>query len=312
MNNINIISNFTNYQYDRTKDPAWTAPLAVNVALLIFALWVLISLIHHGIKTGKWKNIKTNKDEKLNKGIVYTLVIVTAVFCFLRLFFSLVCMNVGFSPDENLVCAVLVEILAVTYTFNIFSAMVFLWLRQRIFYSNRLLGESYSKFTKILSLASILIIFFGGLVGFLVNRILTYRLTSSFGCWVVFPSEGIVLQLILIFCLTTFGQCTLLGLFVYALRKSSQDKVSKASPCKSKRSVKLVLRRTFIIAVLSIVTDAMVPWSALVWDVPRAVTSIYNANAFLNMILVIFSFANFKQLIFSPCINYVHKKRSRL
>ena len=305
MNNTSIALNFT--KYNRIKDPAWTAPLAISVILLVFTLWVLISLIHHGIKTGKWKNIKTNKEEKLSKGIAYTLVIVTAVFCFLRLLFSIVYMNVGFSPDENLVCAVLVEILAVTYSFNIFSAMTFVWIRQRIFYSNRLLGEGYSKFTKTFSLASILIIFLGGLVGFLVVRILTYRFSSSTGCLAVFPSEGIVLYLILIFCLTTFGQCTLLGLFIYALKKLSQNKISKAKSSNSKYSVKSILRRTFIIAVLSIVADAMVPWSALVWDAPRAVTAMYNANAFLIMMLTIFSFANFKQLIFSPFINYLNK-----
>ena len=289
--------------YDRMKDPGWFIPFAVNVILLLAALWVLISLIHHGIQTGKWKNTKTNTAERLNKGLVYTVVVFTAMFCFIRLLFSLIFMNVGFTDNENLVCGVFVELLAITYACNIGSAMIFLWLRQRIFFTNFLLRVSYSKFTKTFSVASILIILIGGFVGFLVVRILTIRFSSSLGCMAVFPSEGIVLYLVLIFCLTTFGQCTLLSLFIYALTKTkiSEQEEPDLNSSTSVTSINSVLRRTFIVAVFSIVTDALLPWSAFVWNIPRAVTAVYNINSFLNMILVIFSFADFKQMFFSPC-----------
>ena len=369
-NSSNPRSSFADY--DRTREADWIAPVTINVILMLSTFWMLISLIHHGIQTGKWKNITKKKAEKLNRGLVYTSVVVTAIFCFLRLLFSFIYMNVGFAPGENLVCAVFAELVAVTYACNIFSAMTFLWLRQRIFYTHRLLRVGYSKITKAFSVASIVIIYTGGLTGFIWLRASTVRFASRVGCRAItiFPPERVVLYLILIFLLTSFGQFTLLGLFIHALKRANtqsqttdnyfhsikkddlelnacecqnqinssengvdgetavsalsssisnsgileadetqaQPSLTVARDKRSKQlksnvvSLKSVFKRTFIFAVISVLADAVVPAAVAVRGFPRAVLLIYDLNAFLSLVFVVFSFVNFKRMIFSPCL----------
>ena len=361
MNESNISANFTEYDY--TKETSWIIAISINVVLLFSTLWVLISLIHHGIQTEKWKNIPTSKSEKLNTGVVYSCVVAIAVFCFARLFFSIASMNVGYSKDDFAICVVMVETVSVAYACNIFSAMTFLWLRQRIFYTHRLLNVSYSKFTKVFSVISIFVIYVGGSIGFIWLRASSVQSTHRiFGCTsrTIFPPERTALYLVLIFSLTSFGQFTLLGLFIHALRsanynpnKTPKTSVSsaqistitknsslsnssihrkgsepmsstahnnnirnEASPQNSSAvyvgknkvnnnaSVKSTLKRTFIFAVVSVLADAFVPWAVALRNYRRAVLLIYNFNAFLNLMFVIFSFANFEKLIFSPCFKY--------
>ena len=166
-----IPQNFT--FYERMKQPDWIAPVTVNLLILPSCLWILISLIHHGIKTGKWIKKCAKPSEKLNSGHVYTSVVMGAVFCLLHSLCILIYYCIGYQENENVACDVLLTIVFGFYAGQIFSTMTFLWLRQRIFYSNPMLKLYYSKTIKAISIVSIVIIYSGGLCGFILLRVVT-------------------------------------------------------------------------------------------------------------------------------------------
>ena len=274
---------------------------------------------------------------------MYTSVVVTAFFCFVLLLFSLICMNVGFTEDEDLVYHVIHTVILLVLGFNIFSAMIFLWLRQRVLFNHRLLNVAYSKFTKMLSFASILIILIG-----LLSALFTFTIQSTYrssptGCMYIGRSYKIALGFV--FLVTFFGQCTLLGSFVYAPKKTKPPNVKNTGTqlplskvqnsnksainnveidnnCSSstnissvtniethhsnsrKRSlIKLLVRRTVAAAIFSILIDFLTPWLALLFRqfYRLRYVLLYDINAFLNTVFLIFSFADYKSMIFSIC-----------
>ena len=341
MNIINISSNLTDN--DRTKEAGRIAAITITTVLLFSDLWILISLIHHGIQTGKWRKIMTNREEKLNGGLVYSSVVMTASFCALRLMLTLIHLNVGYNEGEDAICDLFAILVSVAYSCTIFSAMAFLWLRQRVFYTHRLLRVSYSRFTKTLSVSSIFLTFGSALFGFSVSRLHSKNFSSRFGCMATLPPpRDIALYLMLILLLATLGQAALLGLFFYALKKLKPSKTktnvnacqssspnqsienqmgnsnnvqthenssfacavvqTETNQIQSKAPVHLALRRTLILAVFTFLSDAFFPWTFFAWSSVRGGTVIFNINVFLNTIFVIFSFTNFKQMLFSPYI----------
>ena len=119
---MNISLNFTDN--DRTKQAGWIAAATITMVLLFSNLWILISLIHHGIQAGKWRKI-INHEEKLNRGLVYSSVATTASLCALRLMFTLIYLNVGYNEGENTICDVFATLVSVAYSCTTFSAVAF-------------------------------------------------------------------------------------------------------------------------------------------------------------------------------------------
>jgi len=56
----------------------WILPVTFNVILLFITLFILFSMTHYGVKTGKWKRNHAFCIEKLNGDWVYTLALVLA------------------------------------------------------------------------------------------------------------------------------------------------------------------------------------------------------------------------------------------
>ena len=130
-------------------------PNAVVTCLLTLALWITISLIHFGIKTGKWRLLKTqNHVNKLNIGHIYTFVVVCGLMVVFYDLVNLVYMNIEFAIDVYKLdeyCDSLSDLAYNTHALIIFTTIIFLWLRQRTFFQNHLLNVNYSKCVKVLS-----------------------------------------------------------------------------------------------------------------------------------------------------------------
>ena len=58
--------NSFNVFYDYTMQLDWLIAILLNVFFMTSTAWILVSLVHFGIKTGKWKQIQRNNEEKLN------------------------------------------------------------------------------------------------------------------------------------------------------------------------------------------------------------------------------------------------------
>ena len=96
-----------------------------------------------------------------------------------------------------------------------------------------------------------------------------------------------------------------------------RDSVIKLSPAFRRTTTNLVsriLRRTFVFAVLSLSTDIfLLVFSNYIVQTHghrRVPSMIYDINSFLNLILVILSFVQYKEMMTSPCRIQVHNRVS--
>ena len=196
--------------------------LAVNVLILIIVIWIFISLIHYAVKYKKWRQNSRNQSEQLNAGLIYVCVIFCAGYCLFYDVAVLVYSAARFTTISVEICNYLSDALHFLYASVILSINLFLWLRQRVFYSNKALKVKFKKQIAVFSFLSIFIIFSGGLVGLLLVTI-PYDVTSSvYGC-IDEPSRNSYRNtaFYVIIISVVFGQSSLCFLFIYALKKST-------------------------------------------------------------------------------------------
>ena len=238
MNN-SITSAMNSSFYDRTKEANWIIPVTVTVLMLTANFWIIISLSHHGVKTGKWMKKRTKTVDKLSSGVIYSSVLVIAVFCFLRLLFSFVLMNIGFSENESVSCGAISDAVFVIYFFVVFSTAVFLWLRQRVFFTHPILKANYSKTVKFFSFASIVFIFVTGIIVLAVRRLGSLHLSSLEGCkfnvTAAMQNQSLNLEygqpfyVLFVILSGSLGQVMLLCLFIYGMKKAGQTNTKAKS-----------------------------------------------------------------------------------
>jgi len=219
--NGTILSNDTDTEdfFSRTKDPDWIIPFTINILLIVITIIILISLVYYGIKTGKWRQSHTCNYDKLNAGIVYTFLVACGVSCLFRYTANQVYMNVGFRRDEDELCEAAADTAFVSYAMVLFSVSMFLWFRQKAFYTNRMLSFKSSNPVRIISFGSIILILGGGFSYLLLYTIPTNYASSSRGCYFVIQKSLIVTYNVFIVILIVVAQILLLCLFVYPLMK---------------------------------------------------------------------------------------------
>ena len=353
MNVINTTTRYGNYtEYQTQAD--WIVPMAVTSFLVVATLWILISLIFYGIKTNKWKKMNFNNYEKLNAGLVYTSVVICAVLCLVRLGINLVYMNVGFSEKRrNQLCNSLFDAMGVMYGMVILATYVFLWLRQRVFYVNRMLNIIYNNMVRLFSAFSIFVIVTCGVCVLIFSTIPNDHFSSPDGC-IYKPDRRLFIGYYASIVLFIFvGNAVLFGLFTHGLRKanevpppfrsrgnqnsfdlnaesgeSSRNKnmqyptgtivrmvngrrsirlVTHNTPVPTSDLVKTVLKKTFFFAVVSVACDISLQVLLYFTNVHRrTVTTLFNVNAFLNVLFIIFSFVQYKKMLFSPCYSKIN------
>jgi len=215
-----IITNSTQINYTERID--WIIPIAINIFLIFLSIWVLISLVHYGIKTKKWSQTERSNLEKLNAGLVYTSAVVCAIACLFRYIFTMIHFNIGFSDDEDLLCDILSDLTSTFYTLVLFSSALFSWSRQRFFYSNRMLNVNYTKTMRFFSKFSIGIIVVFGLGVLIFSVVPNDHPSSPDGCtYKVANNYFRIAYWVCIVVALTLGQVTLFCLFVHALRTVS-------------------------------------------------------------------------------------------
>ena len=198
-------------------------PNAIVCCSIILTLWTTISLIHYGIKTGKWRQLKRqNQAEKLNIGPIYFSIVCCGVLALTYDSAGLAFINIGFTNKHNSVlnnyCDSVSDLVYISYASVLVSTAVFFWLRQRVFFQNRLLNANYNKPVKLLSSLSLL------LTVALSIGVLTFNIypndheASEDGC-VYYPKEEMKIGYwVSIVSVILFCQGMFLGLFIYALR----------------------------------------------------------------------------------------------
>ena len=330
----------TNEVYIRWQKLDWIIPEVINGVLILLTLWIFLSLIFFGVKSKKWKKAMQNNFEKLSGGSVLTAAVVCALVTLGRLVVSQFVINVGFSESSDEICEAVTDAGIVLYCATLFAVYVFLWLRQSIFYTNSMLNTEYSKLLRFFSGLSIVFIFVGGLVALLINTIPVNYPSTIEGCTykaVDSTFDAILVAICTLVLLT--GQITLVALFVYPLRKRSDQECfscaddctttvrsdypsksqsdianvtenldehinEKSRPNKHKSQINCIMRRSVVFATIAIATDIcflLVSTYALPHSTHRRIpTILYDVSSFLNLVFVVSSFICWKKILTAP------------
>ena len=215
----------TAFSVNYTEQLDWILPITLNLISVVAEIWLLGSLVHYGIKTKKWKELRRGNPDKLNSGAVYTALVACAVGCIAHSFVNVFYITLGFNLGEDELCDSLGDASSCTYGLTVLTVQTFLWTRQRAFYANRMLNVNYNKKVRLFSTASIIIIFTAG-TSVLVFNIYPDDHTSTLDGCRYKPDDSLrVGYWASVVIVIVFGQMSLLGLFVYALTQTrSQDK----------------------------------------------------------------------------------------
>ena len=341
--NWNISANFSSDECkDITNRLDWILPITATVLLLVFTSWILISLTHFGIKTKKWRSIQSSNPDILSAGLVYGSVVLGAAFCLLRYSLSLVFMNVGFEENEHELCDTMADLSFTANVFVLLAVVFFLWFRQRIFYTNRMLNVNYGKPLKAFS--SVLIILLLGIVLTitLLNTIPNNHYSSKCGCIYKPDENNRTSYWIPTTIAVIFGELALASLFIYPIKQSimatshthataSHENTStngwlnskeaeielstvetyrpSRAPTQSRQrnssKVQTILTKTLTFAVMSILTNVFLQIFAHYVAEPsghrRYPHLLSNLNALLNLLFLVFSFTQYREMLTSPC-----------
>ena len=361
MNVVNISSlpakpETTIFDEDHTQQLDWIIPVAITIASITVGVWFLVSLIHYGIKTGKWHRNHRGSSDKLNAGMVYTSVVVSSALCIFYFVINLIYIVRGFNLDEDAFCEVFGDATSSSYALILLAGQTFLWLRQRTFFTNRMLNVKYSQRVKFVSGISIIIIYASGISVLIFNVYPNDYKASLDGCLYMPNNELRVGYWISIVVVVLCGQATLLGLLVYALTqtRSTQRKsfagllkefcfcqqpddspvspisnfslgskssfngkvffvsypVSPTLPVRNSQAaiIRLILRKTLILAILSILTDVFILLFIHYVIDPnshrRFPVVVGDIGGLFNLFLLIFSFVQFREMLISPCVKH--------
>ena len=208
---------------DRTTKLDWLIPTIVNLVLIVITTFILVSLVHYGLTSGKWRGQSTSQVDKLNAGVVYSFLIVCAVTCIGRYISNQIYMNVGFDYNNDSLCEVAGDAAFAFYVLVIASVFLFLWFRQKAFYTNNMLAFKTTKCIRVLSYSSSFLITVSALPYVLYTIGRNGFETGPTGCANKFESDKSSYFWIYIVFLIVLSQLLLLCLFIYPVLQIGRD-----------------------------------------------------------------------------------------
>ena len=306
--------------------------LGIYVILMILDMWIIISLIHFGIKTKKFRRLQHGNPDSLSSGRIYLSVVVCSIATFL--FHLVVAMKDNIKLQTNEFCDLMTDMIQIMWTMCAFSIVLFLWFRQRGLYTAFLPMAHISKSLNVFSFIIIFVTFFSGVIGLILLIVPNDNVASPIGC--VKKKEKNLFPLIIAVSTMIFSQVSLLFVFVQAMLKwhgsSLKARWKLLLFCKRKTAIERshvreqpvdrtrtivhnVIRKTTIFAALSLLFDLVVVSLTLLFskgDQERYFVSVLGAfSTSMNLCFVILSFTTWKEMITSPCKTSRHEPQSR-
>ena len=304
--------------------------LGFYILLMTMDMWIIISLIHFGIKTRKWRRLQLGNPDSLSSGRIYLSVVFCSVASFVYHAVVAVYRNIGFHQNKDKLCDAMSDLNKITYAMCSFSVVLFLWLRQRTLYTAFLPTAHFTKTLKVFSFLIIFFASFGAILGLILSTIPDDYVASPIGC--VYKKNGSfrLPSLVVLAGTLIFTQVSLLAVFIHALlamHKSSEETRWKSLLyCKRKPSIEQtniteqphqtivhnIIRKTIIFAALSVLSDLLVASSSLLFPQQgnrRDILSILSTlSVSMNLCFVILSFVAWKDMMTSPCRTFTCQK----
>ena len=293
--------------------------LSFYIVLMIVDLWLIISLIHYGIKTKKWRGLQPWNPNLLNSGRIYLSVVICSVAAFVYHLFVAVYYNIEFRNNEDTLCKVIGCISIITYGFCFLSVILFLWFRQRMLYTAFLPLAHFTKSLKFFSFIIIFVTFFLVVVGVILS--ISVVIFTRVGCFLQNDSNLQLAAIASFVCAMIFSQVSLLVIFIHALLSSQGFNVKKRSLfcCKHQPEnrqkanrtgimVNKIVKKATVFAALSLLSDLLALLLSLPYLLQDKQNEIYSVLASLSVSMklyfVILSFIVWKDMITSPCKSF--------
>ena len=297
--------------------------LGFLIVLMIVDLWLIISLIHYGIKTTKWRRLQPGNPNSLSSGRIYLSVIICSITAFFYHLFYAAYLNVGFQENEDSLCKAMISMASIGYISCFLSIILFLWFRQRTLYTAFL---PVTRFTKPLNFFSFIIIFvsfFLGVVGIILAILANAVNSTSAGCDLQNENSLQLIAFASIGSTIIFSQVSLLLLFIYALLSlygfdvkkrwkflfcyKRQPSINEPTD-RTRIIVSKIIKKVTLFAALSLLFDLLIVCLAFLYPRQGSRIEILSLLPFvttsMNLYFVILSFIAWKDMIISPCKSF--------
>ena len=102
--------------------------LGVYVVLMTVDVWIIISLIHFGIKTKKWRYLQRGNPDLLSSGWIYLSVIFCSVLAFVYHLVIALYLNREYQGGDDELCDSISDAVILLFGFCALFVCFFLWL----------------------------------------------------------------------------------------------------------------------------------------------------------------------------------------
>ena len=302
--------------------------MSFYIVQMIVNIWLIISLIHYGIKTKKWRRLQSDNPNTLSTRWIYLSVIICSVATFFHHIFVAVYRNVGFHQSEDKLCSWIFDMVVITYCSCFLSVTFFLWFRQRTLYTSFI---SAAHFTKPLKFFSFIIIFVSmalGIIGLISWIVISHNIASQNGCTFKNNRNSKLLTFVFSASFIIFSQISLLIMFIHALfaiqnldkknrwkaffccKPQPLNEHTREQPADRTRTIvgKIIRKATFF-ATLSLLSDLLVISLTLLYSRQgnrhEIISVLGSLSVSMNLYFVILSFITWKDMITSPCKSFI-------
>ena len=278
------------------------------------SFYLIIILTFHLIKSNFKNNLYNSTWEKSHFRKSKTLCIFVAIFVFVRSLtsFGFLGLNYYFSipgnfsenqrTDADTICSALIAISDMTLTIGTCLVYVFLWLRQRIFYTLPQLKALSNICVKIFSTAILVVWFLYFAVLITCYFVFVhYEFNFFHGCQTVNKNayDAIFYIIISWVIMTVLMEISLLGLFISPLLKQESWRKKNIKKSKSTSILLMRVKKATKLTLITALSDIVA--FVLSFVVNGAITTaVFNLNMLVNLLAVIGCYDHWKSLVF-PC-----------
>ena len=319
--------NFQTTERNSHKNNNWIVPFGLSLysVLISIDIYLIVALINYGIRTGKWfRQTQKQNFEVLNTGSIYTSLVTCVVLALIYHVLVVVYSTIGYNENESMICEVINDVRRGVYILILSGVSMFLWLRQRVFYTTYLPNAMFGKTIKCFSFLIIFLVLTGLIIALTLSHIPRNHTSSPNGCVYVSDGNSFSIGLFIAMASVALSQISLLYLFLNALLKTKRsdlcgnyrgfsfccENIEPENIQKNKKNnktteiVQIIIKKTFIFAVLSLICDFVALSLALVLSKENqredVTTIIGSIDISANVMFLILSFISWKEMITSP------------
>lgn len=303
---------------DKPLDPSiWEVPLLIshitNIGMLSCSIWVWLSLILYGTKSGRWRHKPSSSS--LSSGLVYITCTAAVGLMIVRFSTTEVLFNLPNIQGGLDHCELICDIDNAAYALATFAAYCFLWVRLRLIYNHPYVKKRIGRRANLIRQIGLVVITLAAIALCLFYVIPKGYNQSPLGCVYDKKKPHQFLQgtrrNILIAVALIVSQTIMIYLCVYPAVRVDFNSIAEAdtttndhgkSMCQRfhsaiinttclKSPIQLAVRRTLISCFVMVIANVIVLIPAVIF-IPRSAPAqirrtVYNVGTFINVFCVL-------------------------